>query len=318
MSTNVEIQRVEQAQRIQDAQDKLFNTLFGVPATDTDPAKAGLLDQQLTVPQQKVTDFTGPQLAAFNLAQQGIGAYQPFLDAASRAQTAALGTTGAGVQTLAGAQFEPTAARIQQFMDPYQQSVTQEAIKEIDRQQQIAENRLAGEAVRAGAFGGSRFGIAQSELARSAQDLRSRRIFEDMSRNFQQAQQAAQTANQQRQQAAQVFGQLGTQASRIGQDFAQLGGQQQAGTARDVQMQAGIGSLQRQVNQAARDAGVANLLAQEQAPFDRLSFASNVLAQQSPFVGSTQTLAPLSGQSPLLQAAGAVGGIATGLGQLIG
>ena len=139
-----------------------------------------------------------------------------------------------------------------------------------------------------------------------------------MSRNFQQAQQAAQTANQQRQQAAQVFGQLGTQASRIGQDFAQLGQQQQAGTARDVQMQAGIGSLERQINQAARDAGVANLLAEEQLPFDRLSFASNVLQQQSPFVGSTQTLAPLSGQSPLLQAAGAVGGIATGLGQLIG
>ena len=171
MATNVEIQRVEQAQRIQDAQDKLFNTLFGVPATATDPAKAGLLDQQLTVPQQKVTDFTGPQLAAFNLAQQGIGAYQPFLDAASRAQTAALGTTGAGVQTLAGAQFEPTTERIQQFLDPYQQSVTQEALKEIDRQQQIAENQLAGQAVRAGAFGGSRFGIAQSELARNAADL---------------------------------------------------------------------------------------------------------------------------------------------------
>ena len=124
MSTNVEIQRVEQAQRIQDAQDKLFNTLFGVQG-----GEPGLLEQKLEVPQQKVVDFTGPQLAAVNLAQQGIGAYQPFLDAASRAQTAALGTTGAGVQTLAGAQFEPTAARIQQFMDPYQQTVTQEAIK---------------------------------------------------------------------------------------------------------------------------------------------------------------------------------------------
>ena len=40
---------------------------------------------------------------------------------------------------------------------------------------------------------------------------------------------------------------------------------------------------------SGRDAGVANLLAQEQAPFDRLSFASNVLAQQSPFVGSIQS-----------------------------
>ena len=274
--------------------------------------------QPLTVPQQQVIGFSPTQQSAMNLAFQGIGSYQPFLDAAQAAQTAGLGTIGAGAQTVAGAQFVPTEATLDRFRDPYQQRVTDEAIKEIDRQAAIAENKLAGEAVRAGAFGGSRFGIAQSELARSAQDLRSRRIFEDMSRNFQQAQQAAQTANQQRQQAAQVFGQLGTQASRIGQDFAQLGGQQQAGTARDVQMQAGIGSLQRQVNQAARDAGVANLLAQEQAPFDRISFASNVLAQQSPFVGSTQTLAPLSGTSPLLQAAGAVGGIATGLGQLIG
>ena len=307
---------------IQERQDQLLNTLFGIqddPSTpNVDESKAGLIDREIRVPQRTVEGLSQDELAAATRARQGLGAFQSFIDTANLAQAAGLGATEAGTNILAGSQFAPTADVIKQFEDPYQQRVTQEAIKEIDRQAAIAENKLAGEAVRAGAFGGSRFGIAQSELARSAQDLRSRRIFEDMSRNFQQAQQAAQTANQQRVQAAQVFGQLGTQASRIGQDFAQLGGQQQAGTARDVQMQAGIGSLNRQINQAARDAGVANLLAQEQAPFDRLSFGSNVLAQQSPFVGSTQTLAPLSGTSPLLQAAGAVGGIATGLGQLIG
>ena len=300
-------------ENIQERQDQLLNTLFGVPG-----GAPGLIDQQIDVPLRTVEQLSQDELDAAARARQGLGAFQPFIDTARAAQAAGLGATELGTNVLAGAQFEPTAANIQRFMDPYQQSVTQEAIKEIDRQAAMAQNKLAGDAVRAGAFGGSRFGIAQSELARSAQDLRSRRIFEDMSRNFQQAQQAAQTANQQRTQAAQVFGQLGTQASRIGQDFAQLGQQQQAGTARDVQMQAGIGSLNRQINQAARDAGVANLLAQEQAPFDRLSFASNVLAQQSPFVGSTQTISPLSGTSPLLQAAGAVGGIATGLGQLIG
>ena len=300
-------------ENIQERQDQLLNTLFGVPG-----GAPGLIDQELKVPQRTVEGLSQDELDAAARARQGLGAFQSFIDTARSAQAAGLGATELGTNVLAGAQFAPTADVIKQFEDPYQRLVTDEAIKEIDRQAAMAQNKLAGEAVRAGAFGGSRFGIAQSELARSAQDLRSRRIFEDMSRNFQQAQQAAQTANQQRTQAAQVFGQLGTQASRIGQDFAQLGGQQQAGTARDVQMQAGIGSLQRQINQAARDAGVANLLAQEQAPFDRISFASNVLAQQSPFVGSTQTLAPLSGQSPLLQAAGAVGGIATGLGQLIG
>ena len=309
-------------ENIQERQDQLLNTLFGIvddPSTpDVDESKAGLIDRQIQVPQRTVEGLSQDELDAAIRARQGLGAFQPFIDTARAAQLEGLGATQLGTSVLQGSQFAPTADVIKQFEDPYQKFVTDEALKEIDRQAAMAQNKLAGEAVRAGAFGGSRFGIAQSELARSAQDLRSRRIFEDMSRNFQQAQQAAQTANQQRAQAAQVFGQLGTQASRIGQDFAQLGQQQQAGTARDVQMQAGIGSLQRQINQAARDAGVANLLAQEQAPFDRLSFASNVLAQQSPFVGSTQTLAPLSGQSPLLQAAGAVGGIATGLGQLIG
>ena len=309
-------------ENIQLRQDQLLNTLFGVPddpsTPNVDESKTGLIDEEIQVPQRTVEELSQDELDAAIRARQGLGAFQPFIDTARSAQAAGLGATQLGTNVLAGAQFAPTAAVIKQFEDPYQRLVTDEAIKEIDRQAAIAQNKLAGEAVRAGAFGGSRFGIAQSELARSAQDLRSRRIFEDMSRNFQQAQQAAQTANQQRTQAAQVFGQLGTQASRIGQDFAQLGQQQQAGTARDVQMQAGIGSLERQINQAARDAGVANLLAQEQAPFDRASFFSNVLAQQSPFVGSTQTISPLSGTSPLLQAAGAVGGIATGLGQLIG
>ena len=319
---SVEEQRRTLPENIQQRQDQLLNTLFGIlddPSTpNVDESKAGLIDREIRVPQRTVEGLSQDELDAATRARQGLGAFQPFINTAEQAQLAGLGATELGTSVLQGSQFAPTADVIKQFQDPYQQLVTDEAIKEIDRQAAIAENKLAGDAVRAGAFGGSRFGIAQSELARSAQDLRSRRIFEDMSRNFQQAQQAAQTANQQRQQAAQVFGQLGTQASRIGQDFAQLGQQQQAGTARDVQMQAGIGSLERQINQAARDAGVANLLAQEQAPFDRASFFSNVLAQQSPFVGSTQTISPLSGTSPLLQAAGAVGGIATGLGQLIG
>jgi hypothetical protein len=270
------------------------------------------------VPEQKVVDFTGPQEAAFNLAQQGIGAFQPFLDAASQAQTAALGTAGAGVQTLAGAQFEPTAARIQQFMDPYQQNVTQEALKEIDRQQQIAENQLAGQAVKAGAFGGSRFGIAQSELARNAADLRSRRVFEDLSRNFQQAQAASQAANTQRLQAAQQFGNLGRQTADIAGSIASLGGAQQQAIGTDVATLSGIGGLQQQLGQRVEDVNVANQLRQQQLPFERLGFASNIVAQQAPFGGSqTQTVAPLSQVNPFLQAAGGIGSLGVGLGQLI-
>ena len=128
-----------------------------------------LMQQPMMVPGQQVMGFTPTQQAAMQQAYGGIGAYQPFLDAAQASQAAALGATGQGIQSLGQMDFDP--ARAQAFMDPYQQSVTQEALKEIDRQSQMASNQLAGKAVQAGASGGSRFGLQQSELARNAQDL---------------------------------------------------------------------------------------------------------------------------------------------------
>jgi hypothetical protein len=313
MVTNTEIQKVEQAQRITDAQDKLFNTLFGVTG-----GQQGLLQQPLSVPEQKVVGFSPDQQAAFNLARQGIGSYQPFLDAASQAQTAALGTTGAGVQTLGGAVYEPTAERLDQFRDPYQKLVTDEALKEIDRQAAMAQNQLAGKAVQQGAFGGSRFGLQQSELARNAQDLRSRRIFEDLSRNFQQAQAANQAANTQRMQAAQQFGNLGRQTADIAGGIASMGGAAQKALSTDVATLSGIGGMRQQLEQQVEDANVANQLRQEQLPFERLAFGSNIVAQQAPFGGTqTQTISPLSQVNPYLQAASGIGSLGVGLGSLI-
>ena len=288
------------------------------PVADIAATVAEELKTPLKVPLQEVAGLSPTQVSAMNLAQQGIGSFQPFLQAAQAAQTAGLGTIGAGAQTVAGAQFEPTAERIGQFMDPYQQQVTQEALKEIDRQQQIAENRLAGQAVRAGAFGGSRFGVAQSELARNAADLRSRRIFEDLSRNFQQAQAAARAANQQRIQAGQVFGQLGRGTSGIGGAMAGLGAQLQQQQRQDVGQLLGIGGLQQQQAQRELDVGTANLAAIENAPFQQLSAGAGILQQLPGIGGGSQVVAPLAQTNPYLQAAGAVGSLGTGLGALLG
>ena len=288
------------------------------PVADIAATVAEQLKTPLNVPLQEVADLSPTQVSAMNLAQQGIGSFQPFLQAAQAAQTAGLGTIGAGAQTVAGAEFVPTQATLDRFMDPYQQNVTQEALKEIDRQQQIAENRLAGQAVRAGAFGGSRFGIAQSELARNAADLRSRRIFEDLSRNFQQAQAAARAANQQRLQAGQVFGQLGRATSGIGGAMAGLGAQQQALQGRDVGQLLGIGGLQQAQAQRQLDVNTANLAAIENAPFQQLSAGAGILQQLPGIGGGSQVVAPLAQTNPYLQAAGAVGALGTGLGALIG
>ena len=273
--------------------------------------------QPLTVPQQQVIGFSPTQQSAMNLAFQGIGSYQPFLDAAQAAQTAGLGTIGAGAQTVAGAQFVPTEATLDRFRDPYQKFVTDEAIKEIDRQAAMAQNQLAGQAVKAGAFGGSRFGIQQSELARNAADLKSRRVFEDLSRNFQQAQAAARAANQQRIQAGQVFGQLGRGASGIGGAMAGLGAQTQQLAGQDVQQLMGIGGLQQQLAQTALNVDYQNRLNLANAPFQQLSTAAGILQQLSPQTVGQQTIAPLPQTNPFAQAAGIIG-TGVGLQNLLG
>ena len=275
-----------------------------------------VMRQQRTVPQRQVVGFTPTQQAAFQQAFGGIGSFQPFLDAAAAAQTAGIGTIGQGAQTLAGADFGPGAGRA--FMDKKKKTVTQEALKEIDRQSQMASNQLAGQAIREGAFGGSRFGIQQSELARNTADLKSRRIFEDLSRNFQQAQGAARAANQQRIQAGQVFGQLGRGVSGIGGAMAGLGAQQQALQGRDVSTLMGIGGLQQQLLQSTADTDFANRTALFNAPFQQLSSAAGILQQLSPQLIGQQTVAPLPQTNPFVQAAGLTATAAGGLGALLG
>ena len=286
------------------------------PTADMAATLGDLINQQLYVPQQQVAGFSPTQQAAMQQAYQGIGAYQPFLDAAQQTQAAALGTTGAGVQALGQMNFDPN--RAQAFMDPYQQAVTQEALKEVDRQAAMASNQLAGKAVQAGAFGGSRFGLQQSELARNAQDLKSRRIFEDLSRNYQQAQATAQAANTQRMQQAQQFGNLGKATSGIGGVMAGLGAQTQALGQSDVNQLMGIGGMQQQLMQKGFDTQTANIAAMENAPFQRLSAGAGIMGQLLPGGAGTQVVAPFAQTNPYAQAAGLLATGAGGLGALIG
>ena len=311
MATQEQIVTTRVPEYISDRQQELLNTLFGTPQAQ------GVLQLPQTIPQQQVAGFSPTQEAAMNLAFQGIGAFQPFIQASQAAQTAGLGSAAAGAEALRQMNFEPS--RVQQFMDPYQQAVTQEAIKEIDRQAALAQNQLAGQAVKAGAFGGSRFGIQQSELARSAQDLRSRRIFEDLSRNFQQAQATANAANQQRAQQAAGFANIGKLTSGIGSTMAGLGAQTQQLGQQDVSQLLGIGGLQQQQAQQQLSAQYQNQLNQMMEPFRRISFGSQTLQQVTPGAGTAQqTIAPMPTTNPFAQAAGIITGGIGGLGALVG
>ena len=275
-----------------------------------------MMGKPLNVPAQQIAGFSPTQQAAMQQAYSGIGAYRPYLQAAGAGQTAALGATGAGVQSLGQMDFDP--ARAKAFMDPYQQAVTQDALKEIDRQSQMAGNQLAGQAVGAGAFGGSRYGLQQSELSRNAQDMKSRRIFEDMSRNYQQAQAQANAVNTQRLQQGQGFGQLGQMTSGIAGAMGGLGAQTQALGQSDVNQLMGIGGMQQQLAQTGMNTAYQNQLNLQNAPWQQLSSGAGILQQLSPQLIGSQTTAPLPQTNPYMQAAGAVGSIGTGLGALMG
>ena len=281
-----------------------------------------MMGQPLNIPGQQVAGFSPTQTAAMQQAYGGIGAYQPYLQAAGAGQQAAMGAMGAGVGALGGMQFDPSG--VKPWMDQWQGDVTQGALAEIDRQAAMAQNRLGGQAAQAGAFGGSRFGIQQSELARGAQDLKSKRIFEDMSRNYQQALGAMQTANQQQMQQGQAFGQLGQMTSGIAGQMQGLGGAAQAMGQADVNQLMGIGGLQQQLGQTQMTADYQNQLALANAPFQQLTTGAGILQQLSPQMVGQQTTAPLPQSNPWMSGIGTAGTLygmgqgMGGLGSLIG
>jgi hypothetical protein len=118
-----------------------------------------------------VADQDKLQERAQELATQGVGSFQPFLD---RAQAA----TG------------PQA--FQQFMSPYQQQVMDASLAEFDRNAQMQQQQISDQAVASGAFGGGREGVMQAEYQAGSDRNRAALQAGLLQQGFGQAQQAAQ------------------------------------------------------------------------------------------------------------------------------
>jgi hypothetical protein len=208
--------------------------------------------------QQFVAGEDPLQTSAINLAQQGVGSYAPYLQAA-QANVGAAGTAQAGLGALTG----PTA--YQPFMSPYQQDVIDTSMTEFDRQAQMQQQQLRDQALgTAGAFGGGREGVQQAEYQTGSDRNRAMMHAGLLQQGFGQAQNAANTAFGQQQAIAQ--GQLGMGQAQMG-----LSNFQRAGVGADVGALGQLGSL-RQGQEQAR------LNAQQQAhqtaayePYGRLS-----------------------------------------------
>ena len=162
-----------------------------------------------------------------------------------------LGLSGAG-------SYDPRSAA--SYMNPYQEEVTRRAVDEMSRQAQIQQNQLSSQAVRSGAFGGTREGVQRAELSRNLADVQSKKIFEDYYANYTQAQTAAMNAFANQQARAQSAGNLALGAGQLGLSGAIQSGQlgvnaaTQAGQLEQAGA-AGIASLGQLGMNAATQAG---------------------------------------------------------------
>jgi hypothetical protein len=137
--------------------------------------------------------------------------------------------------------------------------------------------------VGSGAFGGSRQGIAQGEIAANVLDQQARTGSQLRSAGFQQAQNLAQQQAQQQLRQAQLTGQLGQTTGALGQSIGQLGtataglGQlgQQMGV-QDINTLLGIGGLEQGQTQKGLDIARANELAQQNLPYQQVGFMSDI------------------------------------------
>jgi len=296
------------------------------------------------------TKFTGRQFVAgedplqtqaINLAQQGVGSYAPFLQAAGAAQglgAQALGQSAATIGGLGalqtGAQNIATGAAgmtgpqaYQPFMSPYQSQVIDATLAEYDKQGLAGEQQIKDQAVALGGFGGGREGAMLGQYQSDRLADRAALQASMLQQGFGQAQQAAQQNfqnqgnlfgmqqglfGQQGQAAAAQQGLAGAYGNQMNQLFG-LSDFGRTGMGQDVSALGSLGGIRQGLTQAQlqADADAARTGAYE--PYGRLSQYGNALTGLAGGVAGSQYDQPGS-QNPFQTALGT----AVGLGGLFG
>jgi hypothetical protein len=245
------------------------------------------------LPTYSVAGLSPEQQEAAKMATAGIGAYKPYLE-----QAGGMMGTGAGMMAAGTQAYDPNA--VTAYMNPYQKQVTEQAIQEMNRQAAIQNQGVTAQAAKAGAFGGSRFGVQQAELGRNLADVQSARIMQDYSQNYSQAQQAAMNAFQNQQARMQSAGQG---LASIGQGIAGLGQMSSALGQGDTSFLYNMGANLQGQNQKVLDAQRMNQALYNAEPYQRMSYYADILNKTpSGQMGMTQTTAPTP--SPFSQIAG--------------
>jgi hypothetical protein len=304
--TQTTVQKQEIPQWIQDAGQKNLAAAYQV---------AGNLAQPYSGP--RVADMTQGQMADISALQGNVGAANP---AFAYAQNAAAGLTNYNpaqvqAQTLAGTDLSS-------YMNPYTQNVIGSGLQAIDLQRQQALNQAGDQAIKSGAFGGSRLGVQEGVTNAGAAMQAGTLASQLMAQNFGQAQAAAQSdiaRNLAAQQANQQAGLSGAGLNlSAAQGLGSLAGQQQQNF-----LQGTAAALAGQ--EAAQQQAQAQIAAQQQAyqeakqyPLEQLQIPLQALGM-TPYGQQTTTTGPGPQSNDLMTGLGAASagvGILGGLNSL--
>ena len=223
--------------------------------------------------QAQYTPYGGERLASMAPAQQqALSGYEsmqtsPYFPAAG---LAALQSTQMGMQP---SQFG--AEQAAQYMSPYQQAVTDVAKRQATTEAEKMRANIAGRAQRAGAFGGSRYGLMEgklySDLGQRLSDIQAK----GSEAAFQQAQQQFERDRTARQRASQ----LGVEGARA---LGQLGTTQQQAEMQRLQALERAGTLRQAEAQRLMDMRYQDFLRQKDYPYKQLGFYSSMVRGLQP------------------------------------
>ena len=163
------------------------------------------------------------QTQAINLATQGIGGFQPFLQAAQTAMTQAGQDVGQVRQDIGGlGQFMGSGAgtgvgSIADFTSPFQQQVIDESLRQFDESRKAGLQNISDLAYQTGAFGGGRQGVLEGQFLADTALGRAGLEAQLRAQGFADAATRRQTAFTQQQNLANERARLAAQQAGLGQ-----------------------------------------------------------------------------------------------------
>ena len=254
-----------------------FDPETGKQTTQMDPAQQAMYEdlyrRSQGIAAQPFVPYTGKRVAGFSPDQL-------------RAFQATRGMFEAGQQydplgTLSQLGQQPTPGLLQAdigaYQSPYQQQVIDQTMADIQRESDIAQQLAQSRAIKAGAFGGSRSALLETEATRPYIEQKARTSAALRQAGFEQAQRAAES-DIERQMRDRQF-QAGIQQNLLGEQYRSLG------------LLGGIGGQQQLFQQRALDVPYQEFGRALDYPKQQLGLLAQGLSGQPQF-GSTQGYQP--------------------------